>query len=257
MVYSAEDLAQHDGIFGIECDDWEASDEYERMKQESASVEGSREAGLLYGERNCLGIYQVKDNAPHGIRFASLKELTSGIDSIDRANYELVYIAPLAIRDTQTNLHRIYNEYNYRLPEDYTGRTPSISDVIVLQWNGEVSAHYIDGGSEFVRLPSFTGAETDYTSSQLGNTIEIADKEVPAADKAEKESPTTTKTEAGSMPGGLPTVAELTARAEKGEQISVMALLEAIKREKGQAVSAKSTAPIDRRTERNDHNNEL
>ncbi len=42
---------------------------------------------------------------------------------------------------------------------DFTGRSLSMSDIIVLQWRGEVTSHYVDSYGLFKELPAFLGNE--------------------------------------------------------------------------------------------------
>lgn len=49
--------------------------------------------------------------------------------SVDRANYDLVYTAPL---DSKTTLEDIYRTFNIDHPADFKGHSLSVSDVVVL-----------------------------------------------------------------------------------------------------------------------------
>jgi hypothetical protein len=94
-----------------------------------------------------------------------MKELEALGLSVDRTNYELVYTAPFSERiefltDRYPVLNRIYEQFNADRPADFAGRSVSVSDVVVLQWGGEVSAHFVDSAG-FVELPSFTGNERE------------------------------------------------------------------------------------------------
>ena len=165
MVFDRDEIVNHDGIYGIERTDWEVSLEYAAMKAETKTMEGSREAELLYGSGNRFGIYQLRedDEKSRNFRFASLEELQSlGLD-VERANYELVHTAPFPERieyltDRYPVLDRIYEIYNVNHPTDYTGSSVSVSDVIVLRYNGDISSHYVDTLG-FVEIDYFLGEE--------------------------------------------------------------------------------------------------
>ena len=63
IAFDREEIANHDGLFGIDCGDWERSPEYAAKQAEAANAEGKREADLLYGDNqysreNKIGIYQ-------------------------------------------------------------------------------------------------------------------------------------------------------------------------------------------------------
>ncbi|GHV11318.1 hypothetical protein FACS1894219_02270 [Clostridia bacterium] len=178
MALDRDEIRLFDGICGIEREDWENSPAYKRAQEQvAANTEGRREADLLHNEPGMLGIYQIKDGIDEArdFRFAPMKELEAHGITPDRANYELVYIASLPIRDTQTNLHRIFGVFQHDSPEcpqDFAGRSVSVSDVIVLQWGGEVSSHFVDSVG-FKELPSFTGDEhIDNSFSRVGKSTE-------------------------------------------------------------------------------------
>jgi hypothetical protein len=192
-----------DHMLGITKADWETSPVYAAQMAAQTNAENSREADLLFGDENKFGIYQIKD-APdlRDYRFSGNDELKRRGLQAEREHYDLVYTAPLAIRDIQTNLHKIYQDFNMdNRPADYTGHSVSVSDVIVLQWRGEVSAHYVDSVG-FAELASFTGNER-----ALPQDITREPQNLPAA----------------------PTVADLESDVKAGKSISVMDLARAVK----------------------------
>jgi len=203
MIFERDEIMSHDGIFGIERTVWESSLEYAAMKAESKNREGRLEAELLYGDGNRFGIYQVKSGEDYrDYCFASIEELQShGLDVV-RGNYKLVYTAPFPqqiefLKDRNPVLNLIYDDYNTNHPDDYTGRSVSISDVIVLKCNSYISSHYVDSVG-FIGLAGFLGDErqtamivdkalldkqisrTD-TYSQVGNSPDDVPPETPKA----------------------------------------------------------------------------
>ena len=70
---------------------------------------------------------------------------------VDRANYELIYSAPLA---PGISLEDIWEKFNIDHPKDFKGHSLSISDVVVLHQNGENTAHYVDSAG-FQKVPEF------------------------------------------------------------------------------------------------------
>ena len=116
---------------------------------------------LLYGDSNIFGIYQIRHGIDEALnfRFASMAELDAHGLSADRANYELVYSAPFAERieflsDRYPVLNRIYEDFNINHPADFTGHSLSVSDVVALRYNGDLSAHYVDSVG-FVELDNY------------------------------------------------------------------------------------------------------
>jgi hypothetical protein len=184
MALDREEIEKHDGLFGIEKPDWE------RMQAAAPrDTENSRESELLHNSPGMFGIYQVRDDLDEkrDFRFVPMRELEALGLSVDRENYSLVYTAPLDIHDRQTNLHKIYADFQGESPErpaDYAGRSTSVSDVIVLQWRGEVSAHYVDSVG-FKELPYFTGEEREQPkvaeATQEKQTFYQVDKRPPTS----------------------------------------------------------------------------
>ena len=92
LVEDRAALQEHDGLFGVEKDDWNAYKEYQSMKQELEDSEPNREAQLLYGNEGRFGIYQLKDSAEtRDIRFMAMDYLEMKGIPVSRENYTLVY----------------------------------------------------------------------------------------------------------------------------------------------------------------------
>ena len=51
-------------------------------------------------------------------------------------------------------LEQLYQKFNFARPTDYHGHSLSVSDVIMLNQNGKISAHYVDSIG-FKELPGF------------------------------------------------------------------------------------------------------
>ena len=157
MVFEREEIAGHDGIFGIETEEWQASREFEQMKNVARNSEASREAELLYGSGDRFGIYQLKDDDTLRYhRWAHFDELQKDGLTVDRTNYKLVYTAPLT---EGTTLGDIVEIFNIDHPTDFHGHSLSTSDIVVFKKDGEIKSFYDDGGP-FVEMPSFLGNET-------------------------------------------------------------------------------------------------
>mgnify|MGYP000322094120 CR=1 FL=1 len=211
---SQEGIEQHDGIFGIKADAWDAilleqredyaEDEYARpdfqltvinreqalrlydegkqiylvrisrwpilvtareeiergsdtfqiaiadLEQERNMAE--RENMLLYGSEKQFGIYQITARDPeHDYRFMGLDYVQKKGMTVSRADYDLIYAAPLTDKDT---LDGIYERFNIQRPADFTGHSLSVSDVVVLNDGSTVKAYYVDSIG-FVELPDF------------------------------------------------------------------------------------------------------
>lgn len=71
--------------------------------------------------------------------------------TVARADYDLIYAAPLMDKDT---LDGIFERFNIQRPADFTGHSLSVSDVVVLNDGSTVKAYYVDSIG-FAELPDF------------------------------------------------------------------------------------------------------
>lgn len=111
----------------------------------------AQEPSLFQHDRECLGIYQLKQTEEtREFRFMPFRYLEKKGIALTRANYNLVYVAPLE----GMGLEEIYTKYNVAHPDDYTGHSLSVSDVVVLNRDGAVSAYYVDSIG-FRKVPGF------------------------------------------------------------------------------------------------------
>ena len=153
LVEDKEALQAHDGLFGVEKDDWSAYLEFQSMKQELEDSEPNREAQLLYGNEGRFGIYQLKDTEEtRDIRFMAMDYLEMKGIPVSRENYELVYTGELA---EGMSLEDIFTKFNIDHPADFTGHSLSVSDVVVLHQDGENTSHYVDSVG-YREVPEFT-----------------------------------------------------------------------------------------------------
>ena len=81
-------------------------------------------------------------------RFASMRELHRRGKTPDPEHYEVTYYAdlPAMWQDAPNNevLEELFQMFNLSRPQDFEGHSLSVSDVIALKRNGEVSVHYVD-----------------------------------------------------------------------------------------------------------------
>ena len=78
-------------------------------------------------------------------RFSSMRELERMGLEPDIDHYEVVYKAPLLpYEDQNTMLEELYAKFNVSRPDDFTGHSLSVSDIVALRQNGVVSCHYLD-----------------------------------------------------------------------------------------------------------------
>lgn len=100
-------------------------------------------------------------------QFSSMRELERmGLEpNID--HYEVVYTAPLRpYKDQSIMLEELYEKFNVSRPEDFTGHSLSVSDIVALRENGAVSCHYVDSVG-FKELPGFLKLENYLKNAEM------------------------------------------------------------------------------------------
>ena len=163
-VNDRKQIAEHEGMFGIEKGDWQNERKLRLMQEQLEDSDANREEQLLYGNTDKYGIYQLKDNPElDKFRFEgteSLKRMGITKDNFDAVlpeNYKLVYLGELSELQGPTQsetLAAIYTKFNIDHPADYKAHSLSVSDIVVLHENGENSTHFVDSFG-FTELPKF------------------------------------------------------------------------------------------------------
>ncbi len=127
----------------------------EAAAYEQSPADIVEQARAVQGEpapENTFSIYQLKSgDETLDYRFEPLDSIHRNGLSVDPANYELVYTAPLTERDS---LESIYTRFNMERPADFTGHPLSVSDIVVLHQDVKDTAHYCDRFG-FSQVPEF------------------------------------------------------------------------------------------------------
>ena len=121
-------------------------------------------------DKDTFSIYQIKGgDETRDLRFEPYDRLQAAGNVVDRANYELVYSAPLA---PETSLEDIYTRFNIDHPKDFKGHSLSVSDVVVLHQDGQDAAHFVDSVG-FRQVPEFLQEQKQLTPDDLetGETV--------------------------------------------------------------------------------------
>ena len=121
-------------------------------------------------DKDTFSIYQIKGgDETRDFRFEPYDRLQAAGNVVDKANYELVYSAPLA---PETSLEDIYTRFNIDHPKDFKGHSLSVSDVVVLHQNGQDAAHFVDSVG-FREVPEFLQEQKQLTPDDLetGETV--------------------------------------------------------------------------------------
>ena len=208
MVFEAEDIIKHDGMFGITRPDWDAVKGHIPPRDV--------EQRFLNSPTDSMAIYQLRRDAPVELRFASLGSLAAPPDP---ANYEAIYTREVYPDDnTGRILENFYYIFNDERPGDFVGHSLSVSDIVALKQDGKVSYHYCDSMG-FQELPAFQKPENYLKAAEMS-----MEDDYGMIDGIINNGPK------------QPTVADLEAQVKAGMSISLMDLAEAAHREKKKSV---------------------
>ena len=204
MVFEAEDIIKHDGMFGITRPDWDAVKGHIPPRDV--------EQRFLNSPTDSMAIYQLRRDAPVELRFASLGSLAAPPDP---ANYEAIYTREVyPDDDTGRILENFYYIFNDERPGDFVGHSLSVSDIVALKQDGKVSYHYCDSMG-FQELPAFQKPENYLKAAEMS-----MEDDYGMIDGIINNGPK------------QPTVADLEAQVKAGMSISLMDLAAAAHRER-------------------------
>ena len=167
MAFDAEDIVLFSGCFGITREDWDAiKNEVPPMDVEV--IRNKREQAFLESPSDTYAIYQLKrDDATTDIRFMNSDYLKSKGIEPQYENYELIYTGALAEGGSQIEkLEDLYRIFNIEHPQDFTGHSLSISDIVALKQAGVVSYHYVDSVG-YKELHNFRNTDNHLKNAEM------------------------------------------------------------------------------------------
>lgn len=209
MAFDAEDIVNHDGLFGITREEWnQTRDSVPKRDVHQRFMDAPGDA---------YAIMQLKPDASPELHFSALDKI-QGTPSPE--TYDAIYTGTFVPeKSSAATLERLYETFNLNHPGDFTGHSLSMSDIVALKQDGVVSYHYCDTIG-FKELPNF----------QQKNYL--------------KEAELSTEDDHGMIDGIMSSgkqlaVAELEQQAKSGQPISLMDLADAVHREKKPSVLKK------------------
>ncbi len=103
-------------------------------------------------KEDMFDIYQVKPGTVfRDYGFENMEKLEARGQKVEYSNYDFKYSGQL--KDGM-GLEDIYTKFNIDRPDDFTGHSLSVSDVVVLVKDGETTAHFVDSFG-FKEVPEF------------------------------------------------------------------------------------------------------
>lgn len=146
--------------------------------------DGEVETAINNHPQNIYRIYQLKsDEKYHGIRFEDRATLQKSGIQLGINDYNLVYEGNFNDIDGDSfddKLNTLYDRFNFEQPEDFKGRSLSVSDVITVKNGKNESAYYVDSIG-FTDIPEFfnkfnENSKTENIKAQnyhINNDLEI------------------------------------------------------------------------------------
>ena len=154
--------------YQMEREDVERIRTLEKRMQEYPQIKSLKEAKLLLGIENRYGIYQIIDSSPgREYEFMDMNFIERHGYQVKKEDYELIYSDEMRYGDT---LDSLYEKFNIAHPADYTGHSLSVSDIVVLNENGNVKAYFVDSIS-FRELPDFLQLEPELNQEEVAYRI--------------------------------------------------------------------------------------
>ncbi len=204
MAFDAEEIAGHDGLFGIAAEEWES------IKTEIPPRDVEKR--FMENPKDAFVIYQLRADAPRERLFADMDCLTS---EPRREHYDPIYTGDFSdAGKTPEKLESLFQTFNISRPGDFCGHSLSVSDIVALKQDGKVSYHYCDSVG-FKELPGFNQPENYLKTAEMSTEDDYG-----MIDGIINNGPKT------------PTVAELEAQVNAGQTISLMDLAAAVQAEK-------------------------
>ncbi|MBR0171731.1 MAG: DUF4316 domain-containing protein [Lachnospiraceae bacterium] len=93
--------------------------------------------------------------ATEDLHFRSVGELRRQGMEPEADHYEIIYTEPLPpSKDRDVFLEDTFRRFNLDRPESFRGHSLSVSDIVAIRQNGEITAHFVDTIG-FQELPGF------------------------------------------------------------------------------------------------------
>lgn len=125
---------------------------------------GTRAFAIVNEEARTYDIYQLKDfSGRRDYAFEPLDRLRGMERKVDMQNYDKVYSGAMFPGES---LESIYTRFNVDHPQDFTGHSLSVSDVVVIRQNGQETAHYCDSFG-FAEVPEFLKPENYLKNAEM------------------------------------------------------------------------------------------
>ena len=133
-------------------------EEFAQKLADRNEIQSYRMKQFQQSGHDCYLVMQLQQDADPALRFAAMRYLNKQNIAPSIENYEILYRGNLpegkrSVPQAEL-LEQLYQKFNFARPTDYHGHSLSVSDVIMLNQDGKISAHYVDSIG-FKELPGF------------------------------------------------------------------------------------------------------
>jgi len=150
------DITVFGGLYGVTRQEWEQV----RLDVPARDVERR----FMERPEPVMAIYQLKETATHELLFEAYDHLDN---PPARENYDCLYVREVhPTMPIPELLEQQFQIYNTDRPDDFTGHSLSMSDIIALKRDGEVSYHYVDTFG-FREVPNFQRPENYLKAAEM------------------------------------------------------------------------------------------
>ena len=171
--------------------------EVKKWDEVNGAASGEILEAFLSSEADGYAILQMNDSV-EGMQFMRYDFLQSQGFNPEINFYDTVYAGPLNTQsqDIDLILDNLFMRFNVERPEDFTGHSLSVSDVIALQRQNEVKYYYVDSVG-FKELPGFDSGRNplrgiedmvEQNDNQLDGVINNVPEGKEECAKGDKES---------------------------------------------------------------------
>ena len=142
-------------------------EEFTQKLADRNEIQSYRMKQFQQSGHDCYLVMQLQQDADPALRFAAMRYLNKQNIAPSVENYEILYRGNLpegkrSVPQAEL-LEQLYQKFNFARPTDYHGHSLSVSDVIMLNQDGKISAHYVDSIG-FKELPGFLDTKPERLS---------------------------------------------------------------------------------------------
>lgn len=138
-------------------------------------------------EQGKFQIYQLPGGEKyHGIRFESIDRLKADGVQLNKDDYELMYEGEVGEFRGNATLEALFAQFNNDRPDDFSGHSLSVSDVIVISVDGKDTAYFCDSFG-FTEMPEFFLEKERTQEKSVPSVADLAVGDIIMYDGARRE----------------------------------------------------------------------